>query len=68
MHVSFACNQLLARCCVPVIGSEMQSGPMVAKRDDQKPDSKTKYSKSVTCDFEHICAPGFGIHVSFACS
>jgi hypothetical protein len=68
IHVSFSCNQQLTRYTVTIKGSDMQSGGLVTKRDNQKRISKTKHiTKSVT-DFKHKCAPVCRIHVSFPCN
>jgi hypothetical protein len=62
IHVSFG-NQQLASCRVTFFGSEMQSGALETRTENQKQRSKTQY-KSAT-NSKHKCAPVCRIHVSF---
>jgi hypothetical protein len=65
IHVSFACNQLLARCRVTFHGSEVQSGVEVSRTEIQKRISTTKCNTKSETHFQHKCALVFCIHVSF---
>jgi hypothetical protein len=60
IHVSFGCNQQLAHCRVTIRSSEVQSGGLVTRTENQKQIrgiSNKKYNtKSGTC-FEHEWHP-----------
>jgi hypothetical protein len=51
IHVSFACNQQLANCRATVQGSEMQSGPLATRTENQKQISKTQLQHRISRKF-----------------
>jgi len=53
---------------VTIVGSEMQSGVLVTRTENQKQTSTTKYNTKSLVNSKHKCAPGLCIHVSFACN
>jgi hypothetical protein len=68
IHVSFACNQQLAHCRETTSGSEMQSGKLVTRTENQKQSSKTEHNTKSAANSKYKCAHVLCIHVSFACN
>ena len=66
IHVSFACNQQLAHCRETTSGSEMQSGKLVTRTENQKQSSKTEHNTKSAANSKYKCAHVLCIHVSFA--
>jgi hypothetical protein len=65
IYVSIAFNQQLARLCVTMNDSEMQSGTSVTGTENQKRISKTQHNAKPVKKFKDEGAHACRIHVSF---